>query len=252
MIDLHSHLLPGVDDGARDLAQSLTTLSYLTDEGYHGIVLTPHFRVSETAGGVPRAFDEAYDELTSRAPNRPTLYRGVELMVDTPVPRFADPRRLTLAGSRYLLVEFPLTVIRDAIDATIGQVTEQGLIPLIAHPERYVVCSVPAGRQWREQGALVQVDATTITRPSSRGQRARALFEAGLVDVLAGDNHGDKRSLRVAYRFLEQQGAGDAAELLTVSNPRALVENREPMPMQPKPLRQSWSARVRGWLGAES
>ena len=99
-----------------------------------------------------------------------------------------------------MLVEFPRLVALDAVGSALRNVVEQGLVPLLAHPERYSCCSPEAVARWRELGALMQVDATTLLQPSRRGDRARQLLAYGLADILAGDNHGDDRLDRDAAR----------------------------------------------------
>ena len=89
-------------------------------------------------------------------------------------------------------------------------ISARGLVPIVAHPERYHLCTLKSVDLWRAVGAAVQVDATTVTRPTSRGELARRLLRAGLADVLAADNHGDRRTMVTGRSFLEEQGAAEA------------------------------------------
>lgn len=248
MIDVHCHLLPGVDDGARDVDEAVATLRELAGQGYAAVVLTPHLRGARVAQGLPSRFDRAFEALRPAAPAEVALFRGVELMLDVPIPELPTPERFTLARSRYLLVEFPLVVLAQTATSLIAQLKSQGLIPLVAHPERYGSCSVPAVRAWRAAGAAIQVDATTMTSRSGRGERARALLEHGLADVLAADNHGDSRSLLAAAEFLEAFGAERAAMALTLTNPHAMVENRDLEPVEPVQFVGSLLDRMRLWM----
>jgi len=253
VIDIHCHLLPGVDDGARDVAEAVETLRELASQGYAAVVLTPHLRGGRVGQGLPERFDRAFTELRpAAAPTQVKLFRGVELMLDIPIPALSHPEQFTLAGSRYLLVEFPLVVLAQTAASLIAQVRAQGLIPVVAHPERYSSCSVPAVRTWRAAGAAIQVDATTMTSRSGRGERARALLEHGLADVLAADNHGDSRSLLSAAEFLEAFDAERAAMTLTLSNPRAMVENRDLEPVEPVHFTGSLVDRMRLWVRSRS
>jgi protein-tyrosine phosphatase len=248
VIDLHSHLLPGVDDGARDVAESTETLQQLAAQGYAAIVLTPHLLASRSRDGLPARFDDAFAKLRPTAPDGVELHRGVELMLDVPMPTLVTPEVFTLAGSRYLLVEFPLMVLPQTATSLIAQVRAQDLTPVVAHPERYGACSVPVVRAWRAAGAAIQVDATTLTSGSRRGVRARALLEHGLADVLAADNHGDTRSLLTAVEYLRAFRAGSAIKMLTESNPRAVIEGKELEPVEPVRFVASWLDRVRWWV----
>lgn len=224
MIDLHSHLLPGVDDGSRSVEQSVQVLSRMQTEGVTDICLTPHLEVSRAERGRPAEFDHAYNELSSAAAGLPTLHCGVELMMDRPLTDRAVSAGLTLGRGSHVLIEFPRVVTPSTVIASIAQLISYDLIPLVAHPERYSICSPALARTWRDAGAHLQVDGTTMLASSSRGDRARALLAAGLVDILAADNHGDERTLLAARRALESAEAGEAAELLLVMNPRAVLD----------------------------
>lgn len=253
MIDLHSHLLPAVDDGSRSVTQSVKVLKELARTGVTDICLTPHLRAGDLAKPLPRAHDDAFAALQVAAPASPRLHRGAEVMLDRPLPlEGKEVRRCTLGGSRYILVEFPRMVAFDTVVIALGRVVALGLFPVLAHPERYSCCSPAAVARWRELGARMQVDATTLLAARKRGQRARALVSAGLADILAADNHGDERSLASGRRFLEAQDAGEQAELLTVRNPRAILDDGPLAPVAPVEIRRSWMQRIRQLLEGEA
>jgi protein-tyrosine phosphatase len=242
VIDLHTHLLPNIDDGSRSVVQSVEVLRDFRADGVQGVVLTPHIRASEiAAGGEPhlRRREAALEELSGRTPPEPQLHLGFEIMLDEPLPPLAvGDRRFSLVGSRYYLVEFPLGVVADFTTRVLGR----------------IACSVEMVQAWREVGAKIQVDATTLSRPTTRGRRARALLGAGLADLLASDNHGDGRSMRTGARFLREQTAAAAAEtaanLLTVENPRAVIEDREMSDVPPIRFSDGLVARLRRVLRA--
>ncbi len=227
MIDLHSHLLPSVDDGSRSVDQSVETLRRFAGEGVTDVVLTPHLRAGDVERHGEDSIDlrqETLDMLRPAAPATPRLHVGFEIMIDRPLPdgALAD-RRYGLAGSRYYLVEFPLTVVAEFATHALVRMVRAGVVPVVAHPERYTAGTVATVAAWRAAGARIQVDATTLTRRSERGRKARALVEAGLADVLAADNHGDRRVLTTGAAYLRRSGADDAAQLLTVYNPAAVL-----------------------------
>ncbi len=252
MIDLHTHLLPNVDDGSRSVVQSVEVLRDFRADGVKGVVLTPHIRASEIVaqGEVHlRRREAALEELSGRMPSEPKLYLGFEIMLDEPLPPLATgDRRFSLVGSRYYLVEFPLGVVADFTTRVLQRIAAAGVVPLVAHAERYDACSVEVVRAWREAGAKIQVDATTLTRPTTRGRRARALLDAGLADSLASDNHGDGRSVRAGARFLREQtdtAAETVAHLLTIENPGAVIEDREMSDVPPIRFSDGLVARLR-------
>jgi protein-tyrosine phosphatase len=224
VIDLHCHLLPAVDDGARTVDQALGVLRTMASRGVTGVCLTPHLTATDAELGVPPAHDAAFARLTGAAPDAPRLYRAAEVMLDRPLGRAAGANpSIRLGGSRYILVEFPRMVAAATVSHALAHVVGLGLVPVLAHPERYSSCTVEAVKRWRALGGVMQVDATTLLSPRRRGERARRLLEEGLADILAADNHGDERQLETGHAMLCEHGGTEQAELLTARNPAAIL-----------------------------
>lgn len=170
-------------------------------------------------------------------------------MLDRPLTRpVALARNVTLSTSRYILVEFPRLVAYDIVTTALHQVIDLGLIPVLAHPERYSCCSVEAVHYWRSLGAKMQVDATTLLASQARGQRARQLVGEGLADILAGDNHGDERTIATGAAFLGTQDGAEQVDLLVLRNPSAILMDQALAPVPPLRLRQSWMRRIKEFL----
>jgi protein-tyrosine phosphatase len=249
VIDLHSHLLPAVDDGSRSVEQSLRVLAAMAEQGVTDVCLTPHLQAGRAEAGPPPAHEQAFEALRTQATGMPRLHRGAEVMLDRPITRpVALARNVTLGGTGYMLVEFPRLVAGDLITTALSQVIAQGLIPVLAHPERYSSCSVGAVRHWKSLGAKMQVDATTLLTAQARGQRARQLVAEGLADILAGDNHGDERTVATGARFLRAQDGAEQVELLAIQNPGAILADRPVTPVPPLRIRQSWMRRIKEFL----
>lgn len=231
------------------MEQSVGVLNEMARQGVTDVCLTPHLQSSRAEAGPPAAHRRAYDALSAQAAATPKLHRGAEVMLDRPLTRpVALARNVTLGGTRYILVEFPRLVAFDTITNALRQVVELGLAPVLAHPERYSSCSPDAVRLWREIGAIMQVDATTLLTSQARGERARQLVAEGLADILAGDNHGDDRTVATGASFLRAQDGSEQVELLTVLNPRAILEDGETAPVAPLRIRQSWMRRIKQFL----
>ena len=250
MIDLHSHLLPGVDDGSRSVDQSVAVLERMQAAGVTDIVLTPHLEASRVSEGPPPDHDEAFAVLAVRIPPGIRVHRGAEVMLDRDLtPRAVQTRRITLGGTRYVLVEFTRMVAVRAASAALEHVVKSGLVPLLAHPERYGVCTPEVVRHWRQLGARIQVDANTLFQPTGRGNKARALVAEGLADVLAADNHGDSRSLADPYRRLVDAGAPDVADILMVTNPAAILADEPTIDPLACEIKLPLFKRFRSWIG---
>ncbi len=242
MIDIHSHLIPAIDDGSQSMQQSLAVLRAFADAGVEGVVLTPHVTAAELAtdpdGAVYRR-DAAYDPLRRIRLAAPKLYLGFEIMLDQPLSAVSiEDRRFSLAGSRYYLVEFSWSVVPGFARNVLARIARAGAVPVVAHPERYEGCSPETVRSWRAVGAKIQVDSTSLTRASGRGHRARQLLASGLADLIAADNHGNQRILTRGVEYLERRVPGNSVELLSSVNPRAIIDDEEMVPVPPMVLRK--------------
>ncbi|MEP7327121.1 MAG: CpsB/CapC family capsule biosynthesis tyrosine phosphatase [Gemmatimonadota bacterium] len=246
MIDLHCHLLPAVDDGSRSVEHSIAVLHEMARHGVAGVCLTPHLPVSQLNKGIPSAYDQAFAALTERAPEAPFLKRGLEVMIDGVLSEeVGATRRGTLGGSRYILIEFPIMVSRPAVLSAISATVAIGLLPLVAHPERYGCCDPDTVRSWRALGACMQVDATTLLSSRSRGKRARELVSQGLIDIMAADNHGDGRLISIAFYVLKERDGELQADLLARDNPQRILDDQDVLPVPPLQLSASWWDRIR-------
>lgn len=238
MADLHTHVIPGVDDGAPDLDSAIETLRAFFDDGITAVVATPHLNASRTHGSRRRRADENWPELVSRAgeeiPNL-DLHRGYEVQLDTPDPDFSD-EALRLAGTRFVLVEFYAFTIPEFSADVLAGIRSRGYVPIIAHPERYwgynrEYSIVP---EWRSAGALLQVNSGSLSGeygPHVEAIAHRFLGE-GWVDLLASDNHarpGRSPSLRTARDFLVKRGLEEHATLLLATNPRRILRDQMPL-----------------------
>jgi protein-tyrosine phosphatase len=245
IVDLHSHLVPGVDDGTRTVAESLQSLSALFLEGVRVAVTTPHVLVPHlpTDAAVTRELDRqrrAFDELVlalEGQDNVPALYLGQEIWApDASAARRVVRRRDVGLPGRFLLVEFGFDlqgshndVVRETLDA--------GRQIVIAHPERYHYLPgqnpLDTMRAWQDLGALLQVNVGSLTghykgsSPRSE-QLAWDMVAVGLVDVLATDHHGMRRhgvSPQEALETLIARGELSLAERAMAEIPDRIVRD---------------------------
>jgi len=253
VIDLHTHLIPGVDDGSHTVEQSVEVLQKFARQGVTAVCCTPHLRASQVDDAACDEMDAILGDLVDAAPPSPTLHRGFEIMLDVPHPQLAD-RCLGLAASRYVLVEFGRLVPADASVEVLARIVAQGMVPVLAHPERYAVCTPELAVRWREAGAVLQVDATTLLAESRRAARARALLEAGCASIVASDNHGDSRSVAAAVEWLSSHGGAVQAQLLAVDNPNSILHDVPLAPVPPLRVRRSLYTQLKQFLvgGAEA
>ena len=210
IVDLHSHLVPGVDDGTRTIAETLEALSGLFQEGVRTAVTTPHLLVPHlsTDAAVQRELDiqrQAFDALSpvlEGRENLPTLYLGQEIWApDATAARRVVRRADVGLPGRFLLVEFGFNLQGNHNDV-VREVLDAGRQIVIAHPERYRYLAghdpLDVMRTWQELGALLQVNVGSLTghyQGSNPGSETLAweMISNGLVDVLATDHHGPRR-----------------------------------------------------------
>jgi protein-tyrosine phosphatase len=232
MIDIHSHLLPGVDDGSPSVERSVPVLERFLADGVECLVLTPHLAASR-ARTAPVARHQAILE-TLRAPAGLELRLGWEIMLDEPNTDLRAPQ-LGLGGSRAILVEFPRTSVPARAAEELFRLRSAGNVPVLAHPERYWGCTPAKVAEWRAAGAVIQMDTAALMGKGSIASTARALLDAGLVDLFASDNHGDSRSLAAGRRWLLEAATQEHADLLTHTNARRLLADEPPLPVPPLP-----------------
>lgn len=247
MLDFHNHVIPGVDDGAGDVAEARAALASLQAAGVEAVIATPHLDASLTHRAAALAarlaeIDAGWATLTQlRAREFPELrlLRGVELMLDVPDPELEDPR-LRLAGTRFVLIEFPMMSVPPGSVRVLGRLVAQGWAPIIAHPERYrgLDGKIELAGQWRDAGACLQVNSGSLIGRYGPGPRrvAFALLERGWADYLASDYHArGQPTLREAHELLVERGADEHAQLLLRVNPLRIPEEGRPLPVPPLP-----------------
>jgi protein-tyrosine phosphatase len=259
-VDFHNHVMPGVDDGAMDDAEAAAALQAFLDAGFTRIVATPHIDGSLTLrpdalAGRLREIDAGWDRLIRIVREQYSglqVLRGAEIMLDTPEPDLSDAR-LRLAGGAYALVEYPYMTVPPHSAGVLRTIIAAGTTPIIAHPERYagVTPESVLAREWRGAGALLQLNAGSLTGRYGPQPRSNALglLEQGLADYICSDYHARGRiSFDGARRTLIELGGAEHAELLMSVNPRRLLAGQPPIPVPPLRLRLGTWQRLRRWL----
>jgi protein-tyrosine phosphatase len=258
LLDFHNHVIPAVDDGAADDEQAAAALQAFVAQGVMVVIATPHVNGLLTLR--PEALqkrlaeiDDGWSRLERIAGGIDVrIHRGAEVMLDTPAPDFTD-KRLRLAGGAYVLVEFPYMSVPPRSDAVLRHIRLTGRVPVIAHPERYhgVVEASPLPADWKEVGALLQINAGSVTGRYGPQARANAidLLQRGLADYVCSDFHARGQPLTSkALRALEEAGAGEQADLLIRVNPLRLLEGAPPLKVPALPRQAGFMDRLRQWL----
>jgi protein-tyrosine phosphatase len=247
VIDVHSHLLPGVDDGSRSFETSAEVLARFAEQGVECVVLTPHLTASRSADAPYERHVELMEALRERTVRSPELRLGWEIMLDEP-GRDLRSSRLALGGSRAVLVEFPLSGVPEQGGDELYRIRCSGVVPVLAHPERYWGCTVAKVQNWKRAGAVIQMDTAGLLGKGRIAKVSRELLEQGLVDLFASDNHGDTRTLASARDWLLEVSTPEHAELLTRTNARRVLDGEPPAPVPPLPAANGIFSRFREML----
>jgi protein-tyrosine phosphatase len=244
VIDLHSHVLPGLDDGARDLDEAVEICTAAAADGVEVLAATPHVRSDYPT--TPEQIEAALDELRPVVGAAIRLVPGAELAVSELQRPEDELRRYALAGNpAYLLVETPYAGWPIDLTERLVRLRRAGITPVLAHPERndmvqsrpeLLVAAV-------ESGTLVQLTASSLDgRLGARTREcARVLLDRGLAHLLASDAHAPE--IRAAGLAAAARAVGDQAlsRWLTVDVPRAILEGG---PLPPRPARRSLLRRI--------
>jgi protein-tyrosine phosphatase len=230
VIDLHTHVLPGIDDGARSLADSRALALAAADEGVSILAATPHVRddYPTTADEMEEAVAVVQADFAAQGiPVEVLPGAEIDLSILWAIPP-EELHRLTIAQTgRYLLLEFPYRGWPFALDSAVTRLVRLGVIPLLAHPERNPEVQDRPDRVQSlvEAGALVQVTAASLDGARDRAAQAAALrlLDLGLVHVLASDSHGPHISREGLGAVARSIGDPELARYLTVEVPGAIV-----------------------------
>lgn len=250
-VDLHSHLVPAVDDGARSVDDVLEGVERMVERGVGWIVTTPHLdgsltrepaRLRARLDQMDRAFAEAREAVARAFPDL-RFSRANEVALDHPEPDLSH-EEIRLEGGRFVLVEWPRLRVPPGSGVALERLRSQGFELLMAHPERYRSADGAAERlghlaRWREAGVYFQVNYGSLVGaygPEAR-RRSLELLARGWVHCLASDFHG-RPGLRIHFfeardRLVAGGSEGspevEAWELLTRTNPERILHGKEPL-----------------------
>lgn len=240
MIDLHTHVLAGVDDGASSLEESVRMVRVAAETGTTDLVATPHANLQYPFD--PEVVRQKLAELAGACGQAVRLHAGCDFhfYFDNIQDALAHPTKYTINHRQYLLVEFSDLLIVKTTDELLARMQEAGMVPIITHPERNFLLHwrLERIRKWVEQGCLVQVTAQSFLGRFGREARGvcRELTRRGLVHFVASDGHDSQDRpprLDLAYRHIVKRYGAAVAERLLLSNPRAILAGK-PLPEAPE------------------
>lgn len=213
MVDIHSHILPGLDDGAADIAESLEMAEQAAEEGIRMIAATPHHKNGryENEKAAVEAAVLAMNKHLYKSGIDVTIYAGQEVrMYGELLEDYENNKLLPVAGSSYMLIEFPSNGIPAFAEQVLFDMQLHGIIPIIVHPERNTAISENPDKLYKliKNGALSQITAASVNGQFGKKikQLSIQLIEANLTHFIASDAHNTSTrafGLKQAYEAID-------------------------------------------------
>ena len=232
MIDVHTHIIPGVDDGSPDLEDSLLMAELSIESGVDTVIATPHSHEPgegqrEHIRHIKQGFELLREEIRKRKLPL-TLWQGMEIYCTSDMEElFENGLVLPMNGTDHYLIEFPFEAGPERCRRHIRTVLEAGGVPVIAHPERYTCIQKDPkeAERWIRMGGLLQINKGSPF--GSYGRRARKaavrMLDAGQVTFVGSDAHSPyfrTTHMEEIQRFLEEEYSERTARLLLEENAR--------------------------------
>ncbi|MGD0775777.1 MAG: CpsB/CapC family capsule biosynthesis tyrosine phosphatase [Candidatus Solibacter sp.] len=251
MIDIHSHILPGLDDGSKSLEESVEMLRQAAAAGTTDIVASPH--ANQDYAFDPLVVERMIGELQAAVGDTPRIHYGCDfhLTLENIDDALRAPGKYSIDHRGYLLVEFSDFLVPKTSDQLFAQMIHVGLRPIVTHPERNQLLQrrQPELEAWVAQGVHLQVTAQSLLGRFGKTAKecAHELMGRGLVHFLASDAHDTQwrtTALDEARRYVDERFGPEAGLRMFVENPRSVLAGvpltTVPLPIRRKPWYAFW------------
>lgn len=229
MIDVHAHILPGIDDGSRSMEESVEMLHMLAEQGFTAVIATPHSSRRKQTDGLAELVRLVEEKVREAHPGF-SVFLGQEHWYDQELSgRLRSGAACTMAGSSYVLIEFAPSAAYSAIFQGVRRLTGAGYIPVLAHVERYGCLEKEERiRELESCGCAIQMNYSSLKGHwyQAETRRCRRLVENGRIHLLGTDMHRmDFRPPETMepMRWLRDHIAREYLELLTTVNPMRII-----------------------------
>lgn len=237
MIDIHSHIIPNVDDGARSVEETFNILKEAQEAGFTDVILTSHFLLNyyETNAQELIFWKEKLQEVLKKQGTKINLHSGMEIYITNQMEELLESKKiLTLANSRYMLIELPLATNVKYFDYVVYYLEAKGIKPIIAHPERYkcVQKDPDIVEEYIEKGCLIQCNYGSIVNLYGREaeKTIKTLLKKNQVHFLGSDVHRENGTYLIILDAIKKIrkiiGENKINEITTI-NPKKILQNEE-------------------------
>ena len=237
MIDIHSHIIPNVDDGARSVEETFNILKEAQEAGFTDVILTSHFLLNyyETNAQELIFWKEKLQEVLKKQGTKINLHSGMEIYITNQMEELLENKKiLTLANSGYMLIELPLATNVKYFDYVVYYLEAKGIKPIIAHPERYkcVQKDPDIVEEYIEKGCLIQCNYGSIVNLYGREaeKTIKTLLKKNQVHFLGIVVHRENGTYLIILDAIKKIrkiiGENKINELTTI-NPKKILQNEE-------------------------
>jgi len=226
-VDMHNHLLPGIDDGAQTVEGSLELIRGLNTLGFQKYICTPHIMADlypNTKSTIQAAYT-SLEETLQNTKNKAVIFSAAEHMIDEQISPLIDKDNLCVMPGGYVLIEMSYLAESNALFKTILDIQNLGYKPILAHPERYNYYhyNFDMYKQIKDAGCLLQLNLLSISRYYGTEVKVAALtmLKSGMYDFVGTDLH-HKKQLLALQDVVAKYPVRDLLRTCTILNPTLL------------------------------
>lgn len=236
IVDIHSHILPNLDDGSRNLQETKEMIDIAVQEGIEAIIATPHYEAGANQEFIVK-YQQAFEEVRQyiEANQIPLeLYQGNEIYYSESVPELLQKNEVhTLNGTPYILMEFPIEMGYSSIQRAVNAVSYAGYWPIIAHTERYpVLRDIKKVYELIRMGAYIQLNTNAITGKEGwrTKQFCKKLLKHHMVHVVGTDAHGSRHrrpKMKECLGYLDKKFGKTYRRRISEENPLSILKGEK-------------------------
>ncbi len=216
LVDIHNHILPGIDDGAKTVDESLEIIKTFSEFGIRNFIATPHIMHNyypNDANTINTSLTLLKNGLLMNEVKDVSIKVAAEHMIDANFETLLENREVMPLQKNYLLIEMSYLQASINFDDAIQKIAAQRYFPILAHPERYVYLHNRMGkhRKYKEQGILFQLNLLSLSEFYSKNvqQTAFKLLEEGMIDYVASDVHNmnqlrNLKEIKITHKMLDK------------------------------------------------